>query len=142
MMTDDESIKPIEPMDGEPFGDFMQRAFDACEGETAFRSDPRRAYDGQPWTDSGERGKTLVQGLTIRDIRDCLIRAYFQSADPDDPAGKTEEQLRAYEYTANEVYKLDFNKMDPGAIGQNLCCEIERAMGIFPNRPTAENNDG
>lgn len=139
-MTDNED--PIEQMPNESFGDYLGRVFDSCDGETAFRSDPRRAYDGQPHTDNGERGKTLVEGLTMRDIADCLIRAYFHSADPDDPARKSEEQLLAFDYTANDVYALDFDKMDPIAIQQNLTCEIERAMGIFPNLPGRRPSDG
>jgi hypothetical protein len=36
---------------------------------------------------------------------------------------------------ANDLFELDLNKLDPVAICQNLSCEIERIMGIFPNVP-------
>lgn len=34
----------------------------------------KRKYTGQPHTDYGKRGKTLVEGLTMRDICDCYVR--------------------------------------------------------------------
>jgi hypothetical protein len=79
-----------------------------------------RPYNGSWWTDDGERGQTEVSGLTIRDIRDCLILAFFDSCPP--------------EYKkVNDVEKLPLQEMSPEAISQNLSCWIERYMGIFPN---------
>jgi hypothetical protein len=34
---------------------------------------------------------------------------------------------------SNDLYGWDMNKLDPLAIAQNLTCEIEKLMGIFPN---------
>jgi len=42
-----------------------------------------RLYRGQPHTDHGERGKTLVSGLTMRDVGDCIAREFAQSRAPD-----------------------------------------------------------
>ena len=106
-----------------------------------------RPYDGQSWTDDGVRGQTKVAGLTMRDISDCLAIAFVHSAAP-----TAEESLAHYECADPEcsrircklerrrlswedIYSLDLAQMDPKAIAQNLVCEIERRMGIFPNIP-------
>lgn len=85
--------------------------------------DRSRPYDGQPHTDTGERGKQLVEGLTMRDIRDCYIRACFESSG-----------LMIEEWPG-DIYKLPWDNMDPIAIVQNLTCNIEKMMGIYPNVP-------
>lgn len=85
--------------------------------------DRNRPYNGQPWTDDGERGQTMVQGLTMRDIRDCLILAFYSSA-PD-----------VEEIHPQSVEDLPLEKMSLEAISQNLACWLERYMGIFPNVP-------
>lgn len=90
--------------------------------------DRTRAYDGQPHTDNGERGKTEVRGITFRDIRDCFIIAAFNAA------GISEE-------SRGSIYEIDFNDVDPIAWSQNLSCEIERRMGIYPNVPELRNVD-
>ena len=82
-----------------------------------------RPYDGQPHTDTGERGKQQIEGLTMRDIRDCFVLACFESS------GLTPEQW------PGTVYGLPWNNMDPIAISQNLTCNIEKRMGIYPNIP-------
>lgn len=79
-----------------------------------------RPYNGQRWTSDGARGKTIVKGLTKRDIRDCLILAFYDSRPPDCPPPK-------------EVEELPLENMSLEAISQNLCCWIERYMGIFPD---------
>ena len=83
--------------------------------------DPNRPYNGQRWTDDGKRGQTLVQGLTIRDIRDCLILAFYDSRPP---------ELRT---PPKSVEDLPLAEMSLEAISQNFSCWIERYMGIFPN---------
>ena len=83
--------------------------------------DRNRPYNGQPWTDTGERGRQEVKGLTMRDIQDCFIFACYDSADN--------------KATASSIYKLDWEHIDPMAIAQNLSCWVERYMGIFPNIP-------
>lgn len=83
--------------------------------------DRNRPYKGQRWTDDGLRGKQEVQGLTMRDVRDCLILAMYDSRPADcNPPPK-------------EVTNLPLERMDAEAISQNLGCWIERYMGIFPN---------
>lgn len=39
-----------------------------------------------------------------------------------------------------DVYKIDWSKINPLAIAQNLSCEIEKMMGIYPNIPKNEPN--
>lgn len=84
---------------------------------------PDRPYDGQPHTDTGERGRTEVKGLTFRDLRDCYVRACFLSS------GVGPEEW------PGSLYDLPWQEMDPIAVFQNMSCEIERAMGIYPNVP-------
>lgn len=86
-------------------------------------SNRERPYSGQPWTTQGERGKTTVEGLTMRDIQDCFIRACYLSSG-----------LSARDYPLS-IYNLPWEHIDMMAIAQNLTCEIEKCMGIFPNVP-------
>jgi len=110
-----------------------------------------RPYNGQPHTSTGVRGSTEVKGITFRDLRDCFIRAYILShnhhrdnglnrAEPNatlrDEANKGERAALC----EDDVYKLKGN-VDPIAIAQNLCCEVEKIMGIFPNVPRFEHSD-
>ena len=98
-----------------------------------------RLYYGQSHTDKGIRGATKIQGVTFRDLRDCFIRAVFLSAshlieELYNEANKGENAALC----ENDLYKLDLNQLDPMAICQNLSCEVERIMGIFPNVPHLE----
>lgn len=83
--------------------------------------DRKRPYNGQPWTSVGTRGSQEVSGITMRDIRDCYIRACFECS-----------CLLPSEYPKS-IYDLDWNNIDPIAVIQATLCWIERYMGIFPN---------
>uniref|UniRef100_A0A6M3J472 Uncharacterized protein n=1 Tax=viral metagenome TaxID=1070528 RepID=A0A6M3J472_9ZZZZ len=85
--------------------------------------DRQRPYDGQPWTDTGERGATEIKGITFRDLRDCFIRACFDSS------GLSDHEKR----NIKSVYDLDWENIDIIAVSQNLSCWVEKYMGIFPN---------
>ena len=104
-----------------------------------------RSYSGQPHTDTGTRGATEIRGITFRDLRDCFVRAYIMShgyykpgtlerVEPNatliDEAGKGEAAC----LSEHDIYGLS-GGIDPMAFCQNLGCEVERAMGIFPNVP-------
>jgi hypothetical protein len=101
-----------------------------------------RPYTGQPWTDGGIRGQTEVKGLTLRDIRDCFIRAYIKShmsigenGEPIQPNHALYTEAEKGEKSVlcgNDLYTL-VGDIDPMALSQNINCEIEMAMGIFPN---------
>lgn len=112
---------------------------------------PVRPYDGQPWTVKGIRGSTQVVGLTMRDISDCYLRAfilshpYFKDGTMEklqpnatliDEANKGENAVLC----SNDLYSLVGNT-DPIAISQNLGCEIEKMMGIFPNIKHSDSKD-
>lgn len=89
-----------------------------------------RPYDGQVHTDLGERGRTEIRGITFRDLRDCFMRACFLAS------GLSEDEWPA------SIYELPWPKMDPLAVSQNMSCEVERMMGIFPNVPRLHDLDG
>lgn len=103
-----------------------------------------RPYNGQPHTGTGTRGATEVSGITFRDLRDCFIRAfvlshrYYQDGtlNPTPNAALIEEAKKGENAVIceNDLYHL-VGGIDPMAICQNLCCEVERVMGIFPNVP-------
>lgn len=101
-----------------------------------------RPYGGQPWTNSGVRGATEIRGITFRDLRDCFIRAVFLSA-YDVVPHLYEEATKGEGATLCEadLYGWDLDKLDPMAVAQNLSCEVERAMGIWPNVPACSDDD-
>lgn len=90
-----------------------------CLSPSGIFQDRRRPYNGQPHTDQGIRGRTEVHGLTMRDIADCLRIAIWESC------GSPEN--------AASIYDCDLSQCDPIAIEQNLTCNIEKFMGIYPN---------
>lgn len=99
-----------------------------------------RLYTGQLHTNTGIRGSTEIKGITFRDLRDCFIRAVLLSTGAETISGKDMRPL--YEEACkgeraalceNDLYGWDLNKLDPIAICQNLSCEVERIMGIYPN---------
>jgi hypothetical protein len=98
-----------------------------------------RPYSGQPHTDTGARGATEIRGVTFRDLRDCFIRAYCLAAMPFYEEANKGELAALCE---NDLYGLKCEPgssvVDPIAVSQNLACEIERLMGIYPNVPPLE----
>ena len=157
--------KEIEMLDAssEDFKEQLEFAIWSTGGSSDYRNDRERPYNGQNWTDEGERGKTEVKGLTMRDIRDCLIKAMLVSS----PSNKylNEDFSKCWDYSQEppkptqylldhqnetdfistkvelgtwrpqDVYKINWGDIDPLVIAQNLTCEIEKMMGIFPNVP-------
>lgn len=101
-----------------------------------------RPYNGQPHTDTGERGRTEINGITYRDLRDCFIRAVLLSTGAEvigtkDMRPYYEEACKGENATLceNDLYGFNLDKLDPMAIFQNLSCEVEKLMGIYPNVP-------
>lgn len=105
------------------FNDMLEKAFTEVQGDSAFRMDRERPYNGQSHTDQGERGKTLVEGLTMRDISDCIVRGFLEAG-----GIQTENPIR------DDIYKID-KELDFGAVIKRSICWIEKYMGIFPNAP-------
>ena len=88
-----------------------------------------RPYDGQPHTTDGERGKTMVSGLTFRDVCDCFVIGWLR-------ANGKHALLDSPDVTYNDIYEHGGAcDIDPIAAMQNMACEMERRMGIYPNVP-------
>lgn len=105
-----------------------------------------RPYNGQPHTDKGIRGATLITGVTMRDLRDCFIRAFILSHEhyksgtlelmqPNATLQDESDKGVLATLCENDLYTLQ-GDIDPMAVAQNLTCEIEKIMGIFPNVPS------
>ena len=83
---------------------------------------PHRPYRGQRHTADGERGKQQIVGLTVRDIRDCLILSFYDASPPENKKNPPKS-----------VEDLPLHEMSLESISQHLMCWIERYMGIYPN---------
>ena len=70
-------------------------------------------YNGQPHTSYGERGKVEIKGIKFSDLYQAISVAIKQSC----------------------VNEEEFDKIpiDVEAVAQNLNCNVEKLMGIFPN---------
>lgn len=106
----------------EPF-DLAREIERISPSSLAAHLDPTRPYDGQPHTDNGDRGKQEISGITMRDLRDCFIRACYESSG-----------LPIAQWPGT-VYGLPWEDMDIIAVAQNLTLNVEKAMGIYPNVP-------
>ena len=151
--------KEIEILDAshEDFKEQLDFAVWSTGGSSDYMNDKERPYNGQSWTDDGERGKAEVKGLTMRDIRDCLIKAMLMSASTNKYLN--EEWSKCWDFSSGEakptqylldrqnepdfvstkvelgtwrtqdVYKIDFNNVDPMAIAQNMSCRDRKDDG-------------
>lgn len=101
--------------------------------------DRKRRYSGQPHTSFGKRGKTKVVGLTMRDICDCYVRGVLSCTGDISPEKYTEAiKGEKANLSCNDLFGFDLDKIDPMAAMQNMTCEIEKMMGIYPNVPKLE----
>lgn len=122
----------------ENFGDDLERIIT----EKGVSNERNRPYDGQPWTQNGIRGQQEIKGITMRDLKDCIIQAMLVCSDDTNLSKKVFEISKDFQNTeyaakgnweAGDIYKIDFSKVDPMAIIQNVGCFVEYYMGIFPN---------
>jgi hypothetical protein len=99
-------------------------------GSTDYRNDRERPYNGQPHTDQGERGKTEVRGLTMRDLKDCYVMGFLQAT------GRG-EVVESGKWRYQMVYDPPPAGFEPDelAVAQNMLCNVEKMMGIYPNVP-------
>lgn len=88
-----------------------------------------RPYTGQPHTSEGVRGKTLVKGLTMRDVDDCMAMGLLEASG----IHELYEAVQNGTWTYRDLYKLE--DFDPVAAIQCMGCRLEKMMGIFPNVP-------
>jgi hypothetical protein len=117
------------------FDSFMT-AIDAELGLSDCDMHRDRAYQGQDHSWTGARGQFEVSNVSFRDLRDAFIRgsfmcAYNQSPELYHEANLGEEGL----ICSNDLYTINLGEIDPMAIFQNMACEIEKMMGIYPNIP-------
>lgn len=94
---------------------------DACKDNVTINSD--RPYDGQSHTFQGERGKTIVENLTIRDICDCFVLGLMEASGVEELYTKVQHGTACYD----DVYSIPDN-IDPIAAVQNAACRIENMM--------------
>ena len=95
-----------------------------------------RPYDGQEHTFYGTRGSEEIGGVTFRDLFDCYIREVLLAAHHLVPDRYFEAEKGAEaKLSSASMYGFDLDQLDPVAIAQNLCCEVEKVMGIYPNVP-------
>ena len=85
--------------------------------------DRDRPYEGQPHTFYGDRGAYLIHGVTIRDILDAFTLACFESS------GLSQKDW------PSTIYDLPWHSIDPVSVLQNLGCNIEKLMDVYPNIP-------
>jgi hypothetical protein len=108
-------------------------------GLTDHTTDPDRPFTGQPHTENGQRGATEIKGIRLRDLADCIVKAWIDAASHTIEDENLQEELigRADDGTLNynDVYKIDCGDVDPLALMLSVCCRVEKAMGIFPNVP-------
>lgn len=87
-------------------GEYTQESMRRLLGADRYGGSKDRPYDGQPWTADGTRGRAPVEGVTMRDVADCIARGAALAGD----------SIR-------------------DAVIQSALCEIEKMMGTFPNVP-------
>lgn len=100
-----------------------------------------RPFTGQPHTYDGERGKQELSGIRMRDLADCVARAFVDSTlaivmdEDEELAERLRQGRKDGTLNYNDLYKLPIDRMDPVALIQNITCQVEDAMGIWPNLP-------
>ena len=108
-------------------------------GMSDHTTDSDRPFTGQSHTNNGERGKTEVTGIRFRDLADCVVKAWIDTANHTIEESELADELRrrANDGTLNynDVFKLKCGDVDPLALVQNVSCRVEKAMGIYPNVP-------
>lgn len=99
-------------------------------------TDPERPFTGQSLF-NGERGKTEIKGMRFRDLADCVVKAWIDTAAHtiEDEVLRDELRMRAEDGTLNynDVYKIECGDIDPLSLMRCVCCRVEKAMGIYPN---------
>jgi len=113
--------------------------------------DRDREFVGAFNTFWGERGKTFVHGLKIRDLCDCIVRSIFLCSHKSitDSGNKYLQNLcesaEKGEYSdmikPSDLYTIELDALDPVAVIQTVMCEIEKMMGIYPNIETSQIED-
>jgi len=160
---------PLLDAESKDFQKQLEFAIWSTDSCSDYRNDRERPYNGQLHTHDGTRGKQEVKGLTMRDLKDCLIKAMLISS-PSKKYLEADTFLKCWDFTTEpntptqflldnqnesdfistkaelgtwrpqDVYKINWTDVDPLAITQNFTCEVEKMMGIYPNVPPLENS--
>ena len=77
-----------------------------------YRNDRKRPYDGQPHTDDGIRGMVEIRGLTMRDIKDCFVKAFLQCCIPSQDS-KDKTKRHEYWVRLSELKKSKWQECHP-----------------------------
>jgi len=123
------------------FAEELELALNTVGGCTDYRNDMERPYDGQPHTSLGTRGKTLVEGLTMRDIKDCMVKGFLIAAGKSSfleipisewdkwwvYKGRDKYDDGIYEPTPEMKERLKKNEF----VGDNVKCGTWRYMDIY-----------
>lgn len=134
----------------------------STQSSTDYSNDREREYNGLDNTETGIRGKTVIKDLTIRDVCDCMVKAFLDCA-PSITQTSVDEFNKCFSFENNEthltqylidrqnepdyihhkvelgtwryqdVYKIKLNEVDPLAVVKATMCYIEKMMNIFPN---------
>lgn len=118
----------------EGFDELLEHAFPERYQRGMLRARP---HEGQSHTTHGQRGKTEIKGITFRDLRDCFIRACCQSSHPH-PHYEESCKGEMAVLSESDLYDLPWDDIDIVAVAQNLTCEVEKIMDIYPNVPAVE----
>ncbi len=105
--------------------ELMKNLAEAMKDEAPL--DRNRPYQCQ----QPRRHQVLVEGLTMRDVADCFARGILLCTGIDQP--ELYDKVMDGTCCHDDLYKVDFEKIDPVAALQNAGCEIEKMMGIYPN---------
>jgi len=89
---------------------------------------PTRPYSGRIFSFSSNRGKASLEGITIRDVRDCFIRGLLQ-ASGNNGLHKLADHGKNSILNTGDIYAVPLDEVDPMAVFQNMACEIEKLIG-------------
>lgn len=89
---------PLLDLDSSDFMEQLNFEMWSTQSSSDTRNDRNRPYDGQSHTDDGVRGQQIVSGLTMRDIKDCLIMAMIESA-PCDKMMEEGEFMKCWDFS-------------------------------------------
>jgi len=124
---------PIIDIADDGWEEELQFALSTTGGSSDYRNDRERPYNGEAQTDDGVRGSAPIVGLTFRDVRDCFVKGLLLCCGADQP--ELYERAEMGTWTTPDIWKVDLSKIDPLAVAQNMSCEMEKMMGIYPNCP-------
>lgn len=122
---------PTIDMKDDGWEDELQFCLSTTDSSSDYKNTRDRPYNGQVHTDDGERGKQLISGLTMRDVRDCFVKGFLQCSGARQP--ELSESVEKGTWRTMDIFKIDLSEIDPLAVAQCMGCEIEKMMGIFPN---------